>query len=248
MINMRGAPPPIADLLSHAIFLDLDGTLADIAPRPSMATVPHPTVEALSRLSKRLDGALAVVSGRQLEEIDGLIGLSGLAAAGIHGAQLRTADGLTVLDSRLAAQISDIESKLVGRLGRDVGIMLERKPLSVAVHYRADPSRHEELEMLAADLVRDQPGLKYLTGKRVIEILPASADKGKAIRQFMQVVPFRGRVPVFAGDDVTDEDGFDVVNALGGISIKIGDGPTKAEYGFASVLHFREWLGRVALS
>ena len=239
---MRREPDYPKDFQRHALFLDFDGTLADIAPKPWLATLEPGIRETLARLQANFDGALAVVSGRQLEDIDVMLGLPGIPAAGIHGAQLRTADGRVSIEEAMRCEIDRVEIDLRQAIGSFDGLLLERKPVSVAVHYRGAPAREEEIRMLAARIVQPRPQLKCLSGRKIVEILPSGVDKGKAIARLLQTPPFQGRIPVFAGDDITDEDGLAAVNALGGVSIKIGPGPSAAPFGFDTGARFRAWL------
>lgn len=246
MPQSRQEPELPKDIAKYALFLDFDGTLAEIAPQPWLASLDAETLSAIAALWKHLGGALALISGRQLEDIDALVGLSYLPAAGIHGAQLRTPGGAVLTEDRLRGEIDDVEIELRQNLKTFDGLLLERKPVSVAVHYRANPGREEEIRALGAHIVRSRPHLKCLSGRKIIEILPARVDKGRAIERLMQTAPFQGRIPVFAGDDVTDEDGLAAVKALGGLAIKIGTGPSVAEFGFETGGRFREWLRRLA--
>jgi len=240
--------PNLNDLSRYALFLDIDGTLADIVATPSLARVPSATVEVVEALSRRLEGAVALISGRELDDIDAMTGLAEISAAGIHGAQMRTAQGRNALDRSVADRISSVESVLEARVGALKGVLIERKPLSVAVHYRACPQNEDQIVSLARDIVAGHAALKYITGKLVVEILPMVASKGAAIAHFMGLEPFKGRIPLFAGDDVTDEDGFVLVNSMNGISIKIGEGPSCAAFGFNTAASFRQWLGEQALT
>ena len=184
---MRREPDYPKDFQRHALFLDFDGTLADIAPKPWLATLEPGIRETLARLRANFDGALAVVSGRQLEDIDVMLGLPGIPAAGIHGAQLRTADGRVSIEEAMRCEIDRVEIDLRQAIGSFDGLLLERKPVSVAVHYRGAPAREEEIRTLAARIVRPRPQLKCLSGRNIVEILPSGVDKGKAIARLMQL-------------------------------------------------------------
>lgn len=243
---MRREPNLPLDISRYAVFLDFDGTLADIAPQPWLAALSPETLQSIEALRQRLGGAVAVISGRQLEDIDTMLGMPALPAAGIHGAQLRTAFGEVVTEDLMRTEIDGVEIDLRAEIGSFDGLLLERKPVSIAVHYRGNPGREEEIRALAARIVRSRPHLKCLSGRKIVEILPGGIDKGKAIARLMATPPFHGRIPLFAGDDVTDEDGLAAVNALGGISIKIGNGPSVASYGFQDGASFRAWLQRLA--
>lgn len=243
---MHRKHPPLRTLTNHALFLDIDGTLADIASKPSLAFIEPSTIADLSALFVALDGALALVSGRQLEEIDRLTGGSGLPAAGIHGAQLRTRQGTSIashLEPKIFTQIEADVHDLIRGLD---GIMIERKPLAVAIHCRANPDLESHVQSLALSIIPKYAALKLITGKCIAEILPVSVDKGTAIAEFMKSPPFRGRIPIFAGDDVTDEDGFAMVNSMNGVSIKIGSGPSQAAYGLETADAMRFWLSQLS--
>lgn len=245
---MKRTPPPRLTLSKHALFLDIDGTLADITPTPSQAFVESATISELNTLAGQLGGALAIVSGRQLQDIDGLIGLPRLCAAGTHGAQLRTPRGTTVLSSAPSELFRQVGKTLLARtLGLD-GIVIEQKLLAVAVHYRANPSLEDRIRKVAAEVAGQYKDLTVIEGKFIAEILPRAVDKGIAITELMKSPPFAGRVPVFAGDDVTDEDGFKVVNDMEGISIKIGSGPSRATYGLDTSVSLRRWLSRQSVT
>ncbi len=239
---MRREPDYPKDFYSYALFLDFDGTLADIAPAPWLAQLEPGMRETIEILRQQFQGAVAVVSGRQIEDIDAMLGIPGIPAAGIHGAQLRMPNGFVIVDDAMRLEFDSLEANLRAGIVDFEGLLLERKPVSVAVHYRGNPAREAEIRALAAQLVRPRPHLKCLSGRKIVEILPHGVDKGKAIARLMQSPPFQGRIPVFAGDDVTDEDGLAAVNALGGISIKIGPGASSANFGFENGARFRAWL------
>lgn len=234
--------PTLNDLSGYALFLDIDGTLADIVATPSQARVPREAVTAIEVLAHHLDGAVALISGRHLDDIDAMTGLQKISAAGIHGAQMRTMQGFNAHDRTIADRIASVQSVLEARVGAMAGVLIERKPLSVAVHYRACPQNESAIVSISREIVAGHAALKYIIGKCVVEILPAVANKGAAIAHFMRLEPFNGRIPLFAGDDVTDEDGFDLVNSMNGVSIKIGDGPSRAVFGFETAAEFRQWL------
>lgn len=218
----------LVDLLSAhcALFLDFDGTLVDIAPQPEDVTVPAGLVPTLRALRTHLGGAIAVISGRPIGQIDVFLAPLQLPAAGVHGAERRGADGTWKL---LAPLPLDTMTKAARALAREhPRLRIETKRGSIALHYRQAP----ELEALCVQAfeaaVAQSPGLTLLLGKMVVEAKPAGASKGSAIETFMGEPAFAGRRPVFIGDDVTDEAGFAAVQRLGGIGIKVGDGPSVA--------------------
>ncbi len=234
----------MADFLSPdcALFLDFDGTLVEIAAHPELVAVPPGLVDTLGRIAQWLDGAVAVVSGRPIAQIDRFLDPLALSVAGVHGAERRRADGSM---ARLPVQPLQAVEEAAARLVRaHPSLRLEIKRGSLAVHYRQEP----ELEALClatmeAAIARS-PGLTLLRGKRVVEAKPAAASKGRAIEAFLEEAPFAGRRPVFIGDDVTDEAGFAVVQARGGLAVKVGPGPTSASERLDDPAAMREALER----
>lgn len=219
----------LVDLLgAHcALFLDFDGTLVDLAPQPEDVTVPDGLVPTVRALRSQLGGAVAIISGRPIGQIDVFLAPLQLPAAGVHGAERRSADGSWKL---LAPQPLEAVTQAARTLAsRHPQLRIECKRGSIALHYRQAP----ELEALCVQAfesaVARSPGLTLLLGKMVVEAKPAGASKGSAIETFLGESPFTGRRPVFIGDDVTDEAGFAAVQRLGGVGIKVGEGPTVAQ-------------------
>lgn len=233
--------PELGEGIHHALFLDLDGTLADIAPVPHLAVVAPEIAAAVRDLAARLDGALAIVSGRTLEDIDALMQPLRLPAAGMHGCVMRDWQG-SIRTAGGAQDIAETRQILRDRLGKSPGILIEDKGPAIAIHYRLRPDLGDVVLQTAAEAVAPYPFLKLVPGRKVVEILPASVSKGAAIRALLKSAPFRDRKPIFAGDDVTDEDGFAAVNEAGGLSIKIGLGASQAQYRFLSAATFRDWI------
>jgi trehalose 6-phosphate phosphatase len=240
------ATPVLARLESYAFFLDIDGTLSDIAPSPDLAVIDPATVQAVQSLRNHLSGALAVVSGRQLTDIDRLFGNSALNAAGSHGAELRNAGYRFDASPAPVTEVDAIETLIIKRFESAPGLLIERKPFSVALHYRANPALADSIEGFVDTVVRQDDRFRKVTGKMIVEVLPAEVTKGRAIAYFMSRQPFAGRKAIFAGDDDTDEHGFETVNALNGVSIKIGSGPSCARYRFEDAAQFRQWLVQLA--
>ena len=242
-------PPPPLDP-DAALFLDVDGTLLEIAPRPELVYVPPTLPGLLDRLAARRGGALALVSGRKLDDIDGLFRPWRGAAAGVHGAERRRADGSLVLhndspaDLAAATVLDRLRPILAEAASRMPGVLLEDKGRSLAVHYRGAPARGPEVLDLARTCVQQgDDSLRLIAGKMVVELQPRFYGKNVAIAEFLAEPPFRGRIPVFLGDDTTDEDGFAEVNRMGGASIRIGSpAPTAAAYALPSVSAALEWL------
>ena len=213
-----------------AFFVDFDGTLVDIAAMPDLVHVEPWVGDLLESLTHDLNGAVAVITGRPLGTVDAFLAPLKLPVAGEHGLVRRDAAGaLHVEDSALASMRT-----ASNRLGlfevEHEGIILERKRVSVALHYRLRPELGEACEAAAIGAIWGEPALEVLRGKMVFEVRPRGRNKGTAVSAFLAEMPFVGRRPIFAGDDTTDEDGFKVVNANGGVTIKIGDGDTAAQY------------------
>jgi trehalose 6-phosphate phosphatase len=242
--------PPALDP-DAALFVDVDGTLLEIALRPELVRVPRTLPMLLDRLAKQRDGALALVSGRPLADIDRLFQPWQGAAAGVHGAERRRADGSLVTsdhgsaDRAAAAALGRLRPVLADAAQRMPGVWLEDKGRTLALHYRAAPGRGPEILDLARALVQQgKDCLRLIAGKMVVELQPRFYGKDGAIAAFMAEPPFRNRRPVFLGDDTTDEDGFAEVNRQGGLSIRIGkSAPTAAVYALPSVAAALAWLG-----
>lgn len=222
-----------------ALFLDFDGTLVDLAERPEDVDVPAELPLLLKGLSERLDGALAIVTGRPLAAIDGFLG-EGLAAAGIHGLERRDAHGRT--HELPFADIAPAVAALTPFVQAHPGTLLEPKHGAVALHYRQVPDLADACQAALLRAVQGIPGLALLHGKSVVEAKPAAATKGGAIATFMGETPFAGRKPVFFGDDETDESGFAWVQMHGGIGVKVGAGPSRAQHRVAGPAGVRAWL------
>jgi trehalose 6-phosphate phosphatase len=211
---------------SCALFLDFDGTMVDIAPQPHAVHVPQPLIEVLQDLHSYLQGAIAVISGRPIAQIDAFLEPLQFAVAGVHGAERRGADGrVHLLDTHPLDHVQEAACALAAE---HPGLLVENKRGSLALHYRMAP----ELEALCIEAMQravdESPGITLLRGKMVVEAKPGGASKGRAIEDFLAERPFAGRTPVFIGDDVTDEVGFSTVQRLGGLGIKIGEGATAA--------------------
>lgn len=205
-----------------ALFLDVDGTLLQIAQHPDAVRVSEELRAALEALMPLFDGALALVSGRSIDNLDSLFAPLRLPCAGVHGLERRSADGV-VHHEGAAELLAPLRGPLGSFVKRSPGLLLEDKGQSLALHFRNAPGWAEEAEALLRRLLAEGGApLELNRGKMVLEVKPGNADKGTAIAAFLQEPPFAGRRPVFIGDDVTDEDGFAVVNAAGGLSVRVG--------------------------
>jgi trehalose 6-phosphate phosphatase len=225
---------------SCALFLDFDGSLVDLAPQPEAVVVPAGLVATLESLKNYLGGAIALISGRPIEQIDAFLRPLQLPAAGVHGAERRAADGAVTLMS--THPLEEVEAAALGLAAQHPQLRVENKRGSVALHYRQAP----ELERLCLETmqaaVERSPGLTLLRGKMVAEAKPGGASKGHAIEAFLQEAPFAGRTPVFVGDDFTDEVGFSTVQRLRGLGVKVGEGATVAWQRLASPAALRYQL------
>lgn len=238
-----GSAGPLQPRFDWALFLDIDGTLLHITDAPELAEVSDHLRAVLAALLPRFEGAIALISGRRLDSIDRLFAPLRLPAAGLHGLEHRGPNGDV---RRLGAPeaLNPWRDALAAFARDNPGVTLEDKGRAVALHYRRAPENAAAARHLVGQLMaRHGSGLRVIDGKMVLEIKPALADKGHAVRGFLAEPPFRGRRPVFIGDDTTDEDAFAVVNALGGDSICVGDRPgTHARFRLADVDAVVAWL------
>jgi trehalose 6-phosphate phosphatase len=238
----RPLPAPRSD---WAYFLDLDGTLLEFADPHAPANENGPLWTLLAGLHRATGGAVAVVSGRALADVDRLLGPDGprLPAAGQHGMERRDARGRVTHHPFAAARLERVRVQLAAAVATRPGLMLEHKGASLALHYRRAPQlggyAHRLVRSLAPGL---GPRFRIQAGKRVVEVRPAGRDKGAAVLEFMREPPFRGRAAVFIGDDIADEHGFTAVNRLGGVSIKVGPGRTAATWRLRNVAAVWAWL------
>ncbi|MGC6399651.1 trehalose-phosphatase [Sphingomonas sp. FW199] len=239
--NLTNLVPPPSPDGPFALFLDLDGTLIPIADRPDAVVVPDALPLLLARLAERLDGRLAIISGRSLATIDSLLGLGMIAASGSHGLELRNTDGTITAVTR-PDTLDEALCELEVFAGQRPGMLVERKPLGVGIHYRGAPEQADEAEQLVECLASIHR-LKVQRGKMVFELRPRGADKGTALRRFMDDPVFAGALPWFVGDDVTDEPAFIAARDLGGGAVLVGEArPTAATYRLPDVDAVHAWL------
>lgn len=236
-------PPPPRWPEDPALFLDLDGTLIDFALDPSTVEVSPRLRGILGKLPEATNGAIAFVSGRTLGDLDRLLGSGRFPIAAVHGLQRRDADGrlsAASTDKQELEQMREIAEQFAAEYEN---LLIERKGLTVALHYRRCPNLEQTLiDQIESKLADMSSSLKLMRGNMVLEIKPASANKGTAIAAFMTEAPFTGRTPVFIGDDITDEDGFRTVNELGGVSVKVDSGPSSAQYRLSNTTAVIDWL------
>jgi trehalose 6-phosphate phosphatase len=230
---------------AFALFLDFDGTLVDIAERPEAVVVEPGLADTLAALRDRVGGALALVTGRPIAAIDAFLAPHRFDAAGVHGVERRLAGHLSFCPGDSHPHLRRTVAALREWFRSDPAVLIEDKDYSVAVHWRMAPYRAELVSRVvteaAAALGSDY---RLQRGKAVIEILPAHAAKSRVIEEFLRHPPYRGRRPIFIGDDLTDEPAFDSVNAADGISVRVGPGPTRASRRLPGPAAVREWLWR----
>lgn len=231
-----------------ALFLDIDGTLVDIAAEPHAVRVEPGLAASLLHLANRLNGALALVTGRRVDWIDANFGPHLFPAAGLHGVERRRAAG--DLDrAGVAPGLTAVRNDLARRTAQMSGVVLEDKGPTVALHFRKAPEREPAVRemMTMAQKVMGR-GWTLQHGKMVIELRPANADKGSALKAFLAEPPFRGRRPIAIGDDVTDEAMFKLANAQDGLSIRIceTEAPTIATARIASPAALRGLIAELA--
>ena len=237
--------PEIRDAERYALFFDFDGTLADIAARPDEVQVSEDTRQTLLALRSALRGAVAIISGREISSVDHFLLPVQLAVSGVHGLTRRDAEGRVYAADLDFNGIQQVEDHLSSFVAANPGLLLEPKRGAVALHYRQRPELEEASRAAMHDAVRGKAHIQLRPGKMVIEALAHNGNKGAAIASFLREPPFIGRLPVFAGDDVTDEDGFALVNSRQGISIKVGVGETQARYRARNTQELLSWLRNV---
>lgn len=243
-MSARNPPaPPFA--AGWALFLDVDGTLLPLRAHPSEVVLDPPVVSLVARLHGLTGGALALVTGRALRDIDRLFPGIGVPVAAQHGLQRRRADGSLAAQAHAREDWPAIIDELEAFTRRHPGTYLEDKGGTAALHYRLAPDAEAAARACMEDVAK---GAGYLVqaGKMVFELKPPLADKGLAINAFLAEPPFAGRRPVFLGDDATDEDGFAVVAAAGGHPVKIGPGPTRAAWRLPDTAAALAWLADYA--
>ncbi len=234
--------------LDWALFLDFDGCIVDIAPTPEAVDVPDCLPSLLVALREALGGAVAIVTGRPIGQIDGFLGAAVPAVAGLHGLERRTADGGIVRPALPRGDLHAVRALLEAFAAARPGILVEDKTYTLGLHYRLAPSLRDACRDVVNAALKVAPqGWQVIEGKFVFELRPCEVNKGTAIDAFMGEAPFLGRTPVFCGDDISDEDGFGVVNGRGGVSIRVGKGSaTQAAVQVDTVGELRGWLTRVA--
>jgi len=240
-------PSVIPDLRKCAILLDIDGTILDLAPSPQQVWVPPGLRRTLARLDRLTGGAVALVSGRSLNDIDLIFSPLQLAAIGGHGAEIRSAAGAE--PRRRAEPLDDtLKRKLAGVTELGPGILAEDKGYSLALHYRLAPDRAEAVRAAVDAICAQAPAnsVEILPGKLVLEIKPAGINKAVAVQDLMTRAPFAGRNPIFIGDDTTDEPVFGILAQFGGLGFSVGRIVAAVNGHFDKPDTVRSWLARIA--
>lgn len=228
------------------LFLDVDGTLLELADHPGAVFVDPELRELVGRLRAAAEGAVALVSGRTVADLDRLFSDPSLPLAGMHGCERRDAKGHLHVAPVALEQLSEVRAGLQRLVTRHPGLLLEDKGAGLALHFlQARELEHElraEVALLAAPLV---PRFALLDGHAVIEVKPAAHTKDTAVSEFMEEDPFRGRQPIFIGDDQTDYGGFAAVRRFDGLAIAVGP-RVKSEWWLPGPSAVRQWLGQLA--
>ena len=233
---MRPSLPP---LRQAALLLDLDGTLLDLAPRPDAVVVPSGLTDVLHTLRRLVGDAFAVVTGRPVEIVDALLGDAAFAVAGEHGGAIRHGPGRPVERPPLPSPPEDWLVAAERLALEHPGTLLEHKARGFALHYRAAPAAGPALHDALHRLLAGSADFELLPSHMLWEVRPRGADKGKAVIELLDCPPFRGRLPVFIGDDVTDEDGIAAANAMGGTGLRVQEL-------FGDAAGVRAWLTSIA--
>src|SRR5215813_11486574 len=245
---LREPPARLVSEGGSGLFLDVDGTLLDIAPAPELVIVPAELRATLSRLADLLDGALALVSGRPITQLDHLFAPFKLPAAGEHGAEIRLAADAAIIAGPPLLALEQLVAELMAATISMPGVRIERKRAGVVVHYRQAPEQGAPLRALVDASLGDRLAeVQVMPGKMVLEVKERMYSKGQAVVALMQRSPFAGRRPLFLGDDASDRDGFAAARRFGGCGVAVGaDHADAADWGFATPAAVRAWLAHLA--
>lgn len=239
--------PPNPDLSMTALFADLDGTLTPLQATPHAVGPDAERRHLIDSLNARLLGRFAVISGRAVADLDRVLEGRVTPLAGVHGLQRRTAAGKLVV-ARPAPTLPEARNALYRFAADRPGLIVEDKGQAIALHYRNDPSARKASLMLAGQLARDL-ALEQQDGDMVVELKSRGPDKGQAIQAFMAEPPFAGFTPIYIGDDLTDESGFEAVQELGGFGVIVGHRrPTVARFALSDTAASNRWLARALVT
>lgn len=236
---------PKLDHDGTALFFDFDGTLVPFGGgRDSGPWMVEDLPQLLIRAQQKLNGALAIVTGRAIAELDALIEPARLAVSGTHGAEVRPAPDARREISAGGGDLPAMVAEIAAWANDKPGVIVLEKPLSAVIIYHERPDLEPEILAFAETVSAAHPGFVPEPQRRLVEIKPEGADKGRGIARLMAEPRFAGRRPVFFGDDLPDEAGFVQVNAFGGVSVKVGAGETAATHRFAGPDMVVDWLRR----
>ena len=242
---MKQSPPPPS--LDWCLFLDVDGTLIELTDAPSQTSADAEIKSLLQEISERLGGAVALISGRKIATLDQLFAPLELPAAGLHGVERRRVDGVIQGASFVDSQLEPARAALKSLVDAHPGTLLEDKERTIAVHFRTAPQFAEAMRDGVIEIAKSLGRHYHIQGGQMMfEIKPRGFSKATAIQSFMKESPFRGRRPVFIGDDLTDRDGFAMVESQGGLSIGVGERHVQGQYYLANVPAVRAWLAQAA--
>ncbi|MBO0904363.1 trehalose-phosphatase [Jiella sonneratiae] len=234
--------PPAIDPKTHALFLDFDGTLVELVDDPEKVGLEAPRIDRLTEIAASLDGALAIVSGRRIADLDRFLSPLAFAAAGVHGLERRRAPGGAVEFLMQPEALDPIRDALAPTLEENRRLSLEDKGTALVLHYRTAPDLAEVAKAVMRKAAGGRDDLVVMEGDNIVEVHPSGMDKGRALEEFMTAAPFAGRVPVYLGDDTTDEFALKTVAAMGGLAVKVGTKPSVADHRLADVADVHHWL------
>lgn len=234
-------PPPI-DPSRHALFLDFDGTLAELIDDPDAVSIPKVALDALTRLQGDLSGALAIVSGRRIVDLDRFLAPLDFAAAGVHGLERRALPGGEIETLAGPELLDDVRDAVAEVIEVNKRLNLEDKDTALVLHYRTAPDLRDVAEAVIERATRDRDDLVVMHGDNIVEVHPAGMDKGQALAAMMEAAPFAGRLPIYVGDDTTDEFALKAVRDMDGVSIKVGTRESVAEFRLDDVGAVHRWL------
>jgi trehalose 6-phosphate phosphatase len=237
----RLGPPSLVDVRRHALFLDLDGTLLEIRQRPDLVASDQALRTMLQELGELLGGALAIVSGRTIDDVDAILNNAAPCVVGLHGQELRIGARRfpSTISKEMLAALATVRKLTAGGV---LEVLVENKGAAIALHYRRAPEQAEFVCRIVDEIAKIH-GLKVLHGKMVAELVPTDATKARAISALIHDPPFAGRTPIAVGDDATDEEAFEAAVALGGFAVHVGPPrPTSANYRVRDAEAVIAWL------
>ena len=256
-MGLLSAPPRMGAMMNNvaafgdgplALFLDVDGTLLDLAERPDDVVTPQELVATLARTERNLAGALALISGRPIHDLDRLFAPLQLRVSGVHGAEIRVNPGEPAKRMPAAMELpQSLSTALTRAVEAFPGALVETKRFSIAVHYRLAPTAERPLREAVKRIIEfESAAVELMDAHCAIELKTPGFDKGGAIAAFLETPVFRGRTPIFVGDDATDERGFAVVTARGGYAYSVGRVLPGAIGAFPEPRAVRDWLAEFA--